>query len=210
MVELKVCNLTYSYNDRLSWQINNNFIGGKTYQIVGENGTGKSTIARLLTGIETNYDGNIYVNGTNIDRFSNIEKRNTFFCVSQEPYWSFIGDNFHANMKYFNMSAELAASISEEEIHKHIDSLKYQPVFSLSSEDVYLLSFYEAMVWERPIIFIDECPDFEAAIYKNFLIKLLKSRNTKKLITFISSHIRIDLPDVYSQLIQINEFTKNV
>jgi ATP-binding cassette subfamily B protein len=43
---------------------------GKHYAIVGINGAGKTTIAKLLTGLYNEYEGEILVNGKNIKDYS--------------------------------------------------------------------------------------------------------------------------------------------
>ena len=45
---------------------NYRFEAGKKYLILGENGSDKSTLFKLLTGLETEYEGCISVNGTDI------------------------------------------------------------------------------------------------------------------------------------------------
>lgn len=209
MEVLDVNSLEYSYDNRLFWRIDHSFHGGKVYQIIGENGTGKSTIARLLTGVETNFKGEIYFNQTNIAHLSDKEKRNTFFYIPQEPYWSFIGDNFCRNMRYFNLPDKNKVVEGLEDEQDLFEKLIHQSVFEMSSENVYLVSFYESLVWERPIIFIDECPEFDDSSSEKILLKLLRIRNEKKLITFISRHMSIDLPGICSDMIKIDEFSQH-
>lgn len=209
MEVLEVNRLKYSYDNRLSWYVDHSFQGGKVYQIIGENGTGKSTIARLLTGIEANFTGEICFNEINITHLNDKEKRDTFFYIPQEPYWSFIGDSFCSNMRYFNLADKNKLIEGLEDQQGLLEKLIHQSVFEMSSENVYLVSFYESLVWERPIIFIDECPDFDDTPSKNFLLQLLKIRNDKKLITFISRHMSIDLPGICSDMIKIDEFIKH-
>lgn len=43
--------------------LNYRFEAGKKYLILGENGSGKSTLFKLLSGLETEYDGDIFING---------------------------------------------------------------------------------------------------------------------------------------------------
>ncbi len=39
---------------------------GKHYAVVGENGAGKTTLTKLITGLYSNYEGEIFINGNNI------------------------------------------------------------------------------------------------------------------------------------------------
>lgn len=45
---------------------------GKKYALVGENGAGKSTVIKLILGLYDDYEGNIYINGVERRRISNL------------------------------------------------------------------------------------------------------------------------------------------
>lgn len=53
-------------------QVNLTFYPGKVNAILGENGAGKSTFLKILTGVYTEYDGEIKLNGQTVS-FSNIK-----------------------------------------------------------------------------------------------------------------------------------------
>ncbi|HEY1194506.1 sugar ABC transporter ATP-binding protein [Flavobacterium sp.] len=53
-------------------QVNFKFYPGKVNAILGENGAGKSTLLKILTGVYTQYDGEIHLNGEKVS-FSNIK-----------------------------------------------------------------------------------------------------------------------------------------
>ena len=64
MIEIK--NLTVKYGGRpVLDDMNLNLEKGKIIGLVGENGTGKSTLMRVLTGLEKNYKGEITIDGKN-------------------------------------------------------------------------------------------------------------------------------------------------
>lgn len=54
-------------------QVNFKFYPGKVNAILGENGAGKSTLLKILTGVYTQYDGEIQLNGQTVS-FSNIKE----------------------------------------------------------------------------------------------------------------------------------------
>jgi len=54
-------------------QVNFKFYPGKVNAILGENGAGKSTLLKILTGVYTQYDGEIHLNGERVS-FSNIKE----------------------------------------------------------------------------------------------------------------------------------------
>ena len=54
-------------------QVNFKFYPGKVNAILGENGAGKSTLLKILTGVYTQYDGEIQLNGETVS-FSSIKE----------------------------------------------------------------------------------------------------------------------------------------
>ena len=70
---LKLENVSYRYSDALKddyvfKNINYEFNEGKVYAIKGKSGSGKTTLLSLLSGLETNYEGNITYNGKDLKK----------------------------------------------------------------------------------------------------------------------------------------------
>ena len=70
---LKLENVSYRYSDALKddyvfKNINYEFNEGKVYAIKGKSGSGKTTLLSLLSGLETNYGGNITYNGKDLKK----------------------------------------------------------------------------------------------------------------------------------------------
>jgi len=57
---------------------------GKHYAIVGANGAGKTTIAKLLAGLYEEYKGDIYINGCNLKEYTPSEKMALVAVVFQD------------------------------------------------------------------------------------------------------------------------------
>ncbi|MDR3121389.1 MAG: ABC transporter ATP-binding protein/permease, partial [Clostridiales bacterium] len=57
---------------------------GKHYSFVGVNGAGKTTITKLITGLYTNYDGAILVDGRSLRGFSQAELKGLSTVVYQD------------------------------------------------------------------------------------------------------------------------------
>lgn len=62
MIEIKNLSLKYGGREVLK-DLNLNIDTGKIIGLVGENGTGKSTLMRVLTGLEKNYKGEVLIDG---------------------------------------------------------------------------------------------------------------------------------------------------
>lgn len=63
-----------------------NFIleAGKTYALVGENGSGKSTIVKLMLGLFKDYEGEILMDGVDLKQFSAWQLQSIYACSFQD------------------------------------------------------------------------------------------------------------------------------
>lgn len=60
------------------------FQGENRYAIVGENGQGKTTIVKLMLGLYDDYNGNIYINGKELRKYTIAERRSFFSVLHQD------------------------------------------------------------------------------------------------------------------------------
>lgn len=83
-IELK--NVSYSYNGGkiVFNNINIKFDGNGLYLIKGGNGTGKSTLLKILCGLYSDYIGEIKVNDLDISEYDLLEYRNRIGVVFQD------------------------------------------------------------------------------------------------------------------------------
>ncbi len=68
---------------------------GKHYAFVGENGAGKTTITKLLTGLYDNYEGSILLNGRELKEYTQGELKGIFTGVYQDfaRYYDTVANN---------------------------------------------------------------------------------------------------------------------
>lgn len=93
MPVIEVKNLSYSYdNETLTLdEINFTINKGEFVSIVGHNGCGKSTLAKLLIGLYSSNQGEIYINGELLNSKSASKLRQKMALVFQNPDNQFIG-----------------------------------------------------------------------------------------------------------------------
>lgn len=208
--ELRFVEAIFSYTSTAKWKINFSLKGGDIYQLIGDNGSGKSTVGRVLTGIELYQLGNAWFNGQSVGKMTNEEKRKIFFFIPQEPHWSFIGESFCKNLRYFSIDNKECDSIDvgckKNTLHSRLRSIANQSVFDLSSEDVFLLALWESRIWKRTILFVDEYPDFHDEESRTFFEGILKKRAEEKMITIIARHVPIDFLNVATINIDVSRF----
>lgn len=197
----------FSYGYAKSWRADCVFEGGSTYQLLGENASGKSTIGKLVTGIELPKTGQIYLDTTPLADMTPIQKRDKFLFVPQEPQWMFFAKSLCDSLKRMQKGAALCRA--DEKYSDLVDVVPDQllskirrPVLELSTEEVFLLALLELKVWERPVVFIDEYPDFEDVAISRFVRALLKHREKSNYVTIIARHVPTEFEGInYKEVI---------
>ena len=91
---IRFSNVTFKYDENEPAALRDvsfNIQKGKWTSIVGHNGSGKSTIAKLMMGINQNYEGEIIVDGILLSNDTIDEVRRHVGIVFQNPDNQFIG-----------------------------------------------------------------------------------------------------------------------
>ena len=165
--EIKFNNLNFSYDikeDRTLTSINLNFQGGKMTSLVGNSGSGKSTILNLIPRIYDAQSGDITIDDQSIYECTIESLRNKISMVSQET--TLFDDTIKNNIKYAKINA------TDEEIFK-VAKLSYCEEFinnlpdkfntligengvRLSGGEKQRLSIARAMMKDSSIILLDE------------------------------------------------------
>jgi len=103
-IEFKHVSFKYPTGDEyilkdISFVLSNN----THYALVGKNGAGKTTIIKLLTGLYTDYEGEIFINGQELRTYSSNKLKSLFSVVYQDfaKYYISLKDNIAlGNMNY--------------------------------------------------------------------------------------------------------------
>ncbi len=119
--EITLENVSFGYDNEkeILHGISAKFDAGKAYAIVGASGSGKSTLLNLLMASNTNYNGNICVDGKNL---KNIKAESLYECISviQQNVFVF-NSSIRDNVTMFRdfPKTELDKAIE----HAHLDEL---------------------------------------------------------------------------------------
>lgn len=84
-------NLTFKYHDSdkdypLIDNFNLNLLPGERLGITGDIGTGKSTLLKILSGLERNYDGRLFFHGKDYNNYNHHQLRKFMSFVQQKPF----------------------------------------------------------------------------------------------------------------------------
>lgn len=84
---IEICNLSFSYkNNMIINGLNLTFDEKKKYGIFGESGTGKSTLASILAGLEDGYEGQVLLGGKDIREYDANWLHKNIILVGQDGH----------------------------------------------------------------------------------------------------------------------------
>lgn len=126
MEKIRVENLTFSYDrernavEGVSFHIEK----GSYTTIIGHNGSGKSTIAKLITGLLEKSDGKIYVDDEELTVDNVYDIRNKIGIVFQNPDNQFIGASVADDIAFGLENHQVASEKMQEIIERFADKVK--------------------------------------------------------------------------------------
>ena len=137
---------------------------GKSYALVGATGSGKSTIARLLTKLYDGYKGQILIQDTDITNLEPLEYRKNVAMISQDLTLYSGSIKFNISLDRQDISpSDIIKMAKLTKAHDFIDKLpkKYdQEIFesgdNLSFGQKQLLSLTRALCLKPKVIILDE------------------------------------------------------
>ena len=191
--------------DNISFSINE----GECVGYIGENGAGKSTTIKMLTGILHPTSGEIVVNG--LIPYQNSTKNNfnigTVFGQRSALWWDLpVIDSFKVNKTIYNIPNNIYNENMESynKILK-LDELLYTPVRNLSLGQRMKCEIALAFLHNPKIVYLDE-PTIGLDVLvkediRNFLSKVNKEKNTTIILT---THDLADIEAVCKRIIIID------
>lgn len=147
--------VSYSYDNNylLLNKINFSIENKDKILIYGINGSGKSTILKLILGLYENYKGEILINNINLKNIDIIEYQNKFSYVPQNQV--FLEEEPLNNLKVFNNNDTI---INEFISYFQLDEnkLNNQSVEELSGGEREKLNIIRGVIKETKILILDE------------------------------------------------------
>lgn len=187
---INISNVSFSYNHINNVISNINFIIDKNESIgiIGANGAGKSTILKLLVGIELGYEGKIIIDNLEVEKKTINEIRQKIGYVFQDSDCQLFMPTVYEDVAF----APKNYGLKKEEIEKvtinamkkvGIENLKDRSIYSLSGGQKKLASLATVLSMEPEILVFDEPTIALDPKNRRRLIGVLNSLNTTKIIT---------------------------
>lgn len=199
-IDFEDVNFAYDGTDYVLKDINLSIEDGKSCAFVGHTGSGKSTLMNLIYGFYKVTEGQVKIDGENINDLDMVEIRRQMAIVFQNPY--IFEGTIYENIALFNESiskdeAELALiNVGGEKILMKadgIDARVQEGGGGFSAGEKQLISFARAMVRNPKILVLDEATsnvDTETEEYIQFGVNRLKKGRTTLIIAHRLSTIK--------------------
>jgi ABC-type multidrug transport system fused ATPase/permease subunit len=148
--------------DEVSFQVS----PGEVVALVGSTGSGKSTVARLLSRQYQGFTGEVTLDGARLETLSSQTIRDAIIMVGQDPYLfkASISENIHLwDQELMQDEARLLSATRRACAHTFIENLPdgYQTICAsggtnLSAGQRQLITIARAFMREAPVVILDE------------------------------------------------------
>lgn len=161
MIELKNVSFSYNSNIEVLSNINLNINKNESIGIIGANGVGKSTLLKLLVGLELGYTGEIIIDDVKVEKKKLSEIRQKIGYVFQDSDSQLFMPTIYEDVAF----APKNYGFSEEEVQSRtikalknvgIEDLKDRPIYHLSGGQKKLASIATVLSMKPDILIFDE------------------------------------------------------
>ncbi|MGL4523876.1 MAG: ABC transporter ATP-binding protein [Bacilli bacterium] len=184
-------NVGFSYNgvDKVLKDVSFSVKSGQTVAFVGHTGSGKSTIINALMRFYEHNEGDISIDGRNIESMSKQSLRSGIGLVLQDPvmFEGSIRDNItlqtkgHSDASLVHILEQMGAKSFLERLDQGLDTPVLERGSSLSAGEKQLINFARALLFNQRIIILDEATanvDSETEQWINKALELLSENRT--------------------------------
>lgn len=191
-LELKNVSFKYNFKENVLKNINMNIPKNKKIAIIGESGSGKSTVAKLIDNFYIDYEGDIKIDNISVKDISKNSLRNIISFVTQKSFIFgatikenlTIGINRKVSDTEINRACEIAcADDFINELPQKINTQLHNGGSNLSGGQLQRIAIARAILRDTPILILDEATSsLDATIEKNILKNIEKFTESKTII----------------------------
>jgi hypothetical protein len=186
---ISVSDLSFGYDSKRKVLENINFQlkKGESVGLVGANGVGKSTLLRILVGLNTGFQGDVMVNNIPLEKKNLKTIRKNVGYVFQDAdsqlFMSTVFDDVAFAPRNYGMSeTEVNEKTMEALKVVHIEQLKDKQIYKLSGGEKKLASIATILSTEPDVILMDEPSVALDPKNRRNLINILNRLNQAKII----------------------------
>lgn len=192
---IKLSNLNKSYEDKTIFKgLNLHIKNGEKVVIIGKSGAGKSTLLNLLSSLDSNYEGDIYINDVcNPAQNKKLQRKLLREDISYvfQNYGLIDEDSIFDNLKIGLKFSKLSQSEIRHNIQRILGTVGLSnditpdtKIYQLSGGEQQRVAVARALLRDTQILFADEPTGNLDEETSNDIVKLLlESENTLILVT---------------------------
>lgn len=193
-VEFRNVSFYYKNQDYVLKNISFKVESGKTLALVGQTGSGKSSIINLLFRFYKEQKGQVLFDGKKADDYSLADLRSNMSIVLQEPfiYEGTLRDNITLGLEYEDQ--EIIKALESvggkhlfDNLNRNLDTKFSEGGSSLSQGEKQIITFARAIIKDPKILVLDEATssiDSETELFIQIGLNKLKEGRT----TFVIAH----------------------
>lgn len=160
-IECRGVTFSYQKDRRILCDIDLSIGHGESVGLIGANGVGKSTFLKLLVGLLTGYEGEIFVQGQSITKKNLTEIRKKAGYVFQDSdsqlFMSTVYEDVAFGPRNYGCSEKETEKRVMDALHKvKIEALKDRQIYRMSGGEKKLASIATILAMEPEIILLDE------------------------------------------------------
>ena len=231
--KIKFENVEFEVEDKkVLSDINIEIEKNKTYAFIGEVGSGKSSLGRLILRIIDATNGNIYINENTINDYTIYSVRDKIAYVAQTPF--LFSDSIKNNVNFGNLSLsddeiryylKLAKVDYVDKLEDNIETVIGENGISLSGGEKQRLSLARALARKPQLLILDDITsaldyEYELEVTKNInnldfectkiiiAQKIISVKNADKI--FVMKEGKIIAEGTHEELLNSSEFYKEI
>lgn len=203
---LSLENISFKYYKDDPYNIKNvsfNINKGELLAVLGNNGAGKSTIMKIICGINKNKEGNLLLNGKNINKLSIKKRAEAIGYVMQNPN-HMITKNLIFDEVAFGLTnsgfsnAEISEKVEETLKICGLHAYRNWPISALSYGQKKRVTIASILVMDPKVIILDE--PTAGQDHRNYVafmkfLELLKKRDISIVIITHDMHLALEYAD---------------
>lgn len=158
-MEITIQNLLKKYRQKPVLDIPAlHFKKGKIIGLLGDNGTGKSTLLKIISGIDFEYEGEVYYDGSPLKHMGS-QIRQRIGMVNQQPYLfrRSVYENVEYPLKIRKMlKGERKKIVDQFLADMNLETIKHQRADTLSGGEIQKVALARALAAEPKLLLLDE------------------------------------------------------
>lgn len=195
MITLENISLKYKNEKDYTFKNLSLSLDGKIISIIGKNGTGKTSLVKLLSGTLSPTSGNIFIDDLNLSNkkdFYNIRKK--VAVVFQNPDNQIIFERVYEELKFGLKNLKFDDNTIEKNIDKALELVgmsdyKFAETKTLSLGQKQKIIIAEALALDSDIIILDEPTAMLDPASKKHIFSLFQSLKSQGKIIIFVTHI---------------------